>query len=313
MACEVAIPSRALRVFPLSEIWEQLVLPLRSLGRLLVSPANSGPLLKRNQLLIVHDLAPFVGPEWYSRWYRIKARLMVDWLAPRVRLLSTVSETSRRRLSERTRRDDVHVFLNRPSKRRSGASSGTPNSGTTSPDLFALSIATVEPRKNLATVLRAWEHGRHQYPKATLLCVGTTSTRVFTNSNLDDGIDNVTFVGRLDDTQLGALLDKTAVVITVPIYEGYGRVLVEALLHGRAVVASDIEAHREICNSVPHHEHQVTLVDPADEDAIALALFRALGHPRVWDSAEIEHHFATLDLTEAARFATLVKAASRYQ
>jgi hypothetical protein len=49
-------------------LWEQLVLPLRARGtRLLLSPANLGPLAHRGNVIVIHDAAPFREPRWYGR------------------------------------------------------------------------------------------------------------------------------------------------------------------------------------------------------------------------------------------------------
>lgn len=56
------------------------MLPGRVKGKLLWSPANTGPFVLRNQVVTIHDLAPLDHPEWMSRrfaaWY--------GWLTPRL-------------------------------------------------------------------------------------------------------------------------------------------------------------------------------------------------------------------------------------
>lgn len=38
------------------QLWEQLWLPIRTLGKPLVSLCNSGPIVKRRHLVVIHDL-----------------------------------------------------------------------------------------------------------------------------------------------------------------------------------------------------------------------------------------------------------------
>ena len=57
--------------------WEQLALPQAARGRLLLNLCNSGPLLYRRQVTVLHDAAPTRVPDSYSRsfvaWYRLMA------------------------------------------------------------------------------------------------------------------------------------------------------------------------------------------------------------------------------------------------
>src|SRR5579863_1775105 len=54
--------------------WEQLILPAKLRGRLLFSPANSGPLEPTKHVVTIHDTAVFDCPESFNSsfgaWYR---------------------------------------------------------------------------------------------------------------------------------------------------------------------------------------------------------------------------------------------------
>src|SRR5258708_32572079 len=60
-------------------LWEQFRLPALVRGRLLWSPANSGPIGVARQVVTVHDIAVLDHPEWFNprfaAWYR--------WMTPR--------------------------------------------------------------------------------------------------------------------------------------------------------------------------------------------------------------------------------------
>ena len=82
-------------------LWEQLVLP-RHLQHsdLLWSPANSGPLFVRRQVLTLHDISPLEHPQWFTPtfagWYglflpvllRMVQRIVVSSNYMREKLLS---------------------------------------------------------------------------------------------------------------------------------------------------------------------------------------------------------------------------------
>src|SRR5689334_20719982 len=66
---------RAIPVGRLSgHVWEQLELPHRSRGQLLLNLCNTGPISHRNQVVVIHDTAVFAAPKGFSKafltWYR---------------------------------------------------------------------------------------------------------------------------------------------------------------------------------------------------------------------------------------------------
>jgi hypothetical protein len=79
-------------------LWEQCGLPAqRRATDLLWSPANTGPVAVRRQVVTIHDVSPIDHPEWFhprfAAWYR--------QLMPRLarRAVLTVSELSRGRIA----------------------------------------------------------------------------------------------------------------------------------------------------------------------------------------------------------------------
>ena len=76
------------------------MLPIQVGGRLLWSPANTGPLALRRQVLTMHDAAPLDHPEWFGAQFAGWYRWLLPALVRRVRSIITVSEFSKRRLVE---------------------------------------------------------------------------------------------------------------------------------------------------------------------------------------------------------------------
>ena len=59
---------------------------------MLWSPANSGPLATRNQVLTLHDLSPLEHPEWFRPAYAAWYGLFLPVLVRRVKRIITPSE-----------------------------------------------------------------------------------------------------------------------------------------------------------------------------------------------------------------------------
>ena len=274
LGLEEAVPPAWLARPVLGDLWEQLVLPFKVRGAILVSPCNSGPVLKHRQLLIIHDVAPDVGPQWFSAPYRLKSWFMLSVAARRAKAIGTVSASSAAAIRTRINRS-AFVIPNVPQRREPTS----PPSDSVLPLLhrsFLLSVANLEPRKNLDTVLAAWRQVRTGFPEALLVVAGASGSSAFGAVDLHDGasgVEGAVFLGRVDDCDLAHLYDCCAAVVTVPFHEGFGRVLLEGLLHGAHVIASDIEAHRELAVDVEW-------VVPLDREALQRAMSQALSKVR---------------------------------
>ena len=92
-------------------LWEQVVLPTVVRDGLLWSPANSGPLTVRRQVLTVHDVASIEHPEWYNRAFAAWYCWMTPKLVYRVQRVITISEFSKQRLLAHTGLDESRVVV----------------------------------------------------------------------------------------------------------------------------------------------------------------------------------------------------------
>lgn len=115
---------------------------------------------------------------------------------------------------------------------------------------FILSVATLEPRKNLTKLVEAYrtlpEQLIKQYP---LVLVGNAGWK---NSSLFDSIQdlvksgNIIVTGYLSDTELNHLYSSAAVFVYPSIYEGFGLPIIEAMASGTAVITSNCGATAEV-------------------------------------------------------------------
>lgn len=118
---------------------------------------------------------------------------------------------------------------------------------------FLLFVGTVEPRKNLSTLLRAFEEVvRVRQKPLQLVIAGRKGWLV------DDLLDSlkhspvaerIILTGYLADDDLCALYSSCAVHIYPSIYEGFGLPPLEAMACGAPVIASNIAAIKEVVGS----------------------------------------------------------------
>ncbi len=144
------------------------------------------------------------------------------------------------------------------------------------PERYVLAVGTLEPRKNLETLLRAWAL-LDPALRADLRLVVVGRQGWGADDVPDDVpaevLDEVVLTGWVDDAHLPGVYARAAAFVFPSLYEGFGLPLLEAMASGVPAVVSDIEPFREIGADL------VTYVPPRDPAAFADALAGVLRGP----------------------------------
>ena len=142
------------------------------------------------------------------------------------------------------------------------------------PTEFLLSVATLEPRKNLPGLLRAYRTlVDDRFDPPPLALVGAMG---WENAELRQTLetlrlgDRVVFTGFVDGADLPALYQMASLLVAPSLYEGFGLPLLEAMASGTPAVASATSSLGEIAADA------ALTVDPTNTEAIAGAIRMAL-------------------------------------
>lgn len=205
-------------------IWEQIDLPkyLKSIGHpLLLSLANSSPILYKNKIVAVHDItfARFPKSSTKKFWYFYK--ILTPLVIRTSKHILTVSEFSKKEISNyyNVPMDKISVVYNAvtqgfvPEK----------NINFADEDYF-MSISSAKQNKNLISLLESFKLLLQDYPHMQLRIVGNMATE--TKNDLDiskySHIDNIKFFGRVDDKDLIKMYANAKAFIFPSLYEGFG-------------------------------------------------------------------------------------------
>ena len=137
---------------------------------------------------------------------------------------------------------------------------------------YLLFAGTVEPRKNLKTLILAYKALRSQYDVALIIAGGLGwlyDDIVSYPEKLGIGKD-VIFTNYVDGDTLRALYQFASVFVYPSLYEGFGMPPLEAMACGVPVIVSDIPPHREVSGDA------AIFSPPADHGALADAIMRIL-------------------------------------
>ncbi len=133
---------------------------------------------------------------------------------------------------------------------------------------YVFHLASSDPRDNTETVLAAF--GKLD-TDAELLVGGGLGPRAPELRALAG--PRVRFLGRVSDEELVGLYRGAAAFVDLPLYEGFGYQVLEAMACGAPVVASSTTSIPEVVGDAG------ALCDPLDADAVAEALRRVLDDP----------------------------------
>jgi glycosyltransferase involved in cell wall biosynthesis len=121
-------------------------------------------------------------------------------------------------------------------------------SGYDLPQKYVLFVGTLEPRKNLQGLLRAWSEIKDEFNKTYLVIAGSPGT-VFEPLRLTAALERVLFLGYVDDANLPGLYAGATAFVLPSIEEGFGLPALEAMACGTPVIVSDGGAMPETVGS----------------------------------------------------------------
>ncbi len=231
-------------------------------------------------ILTLHDLAFLRFPHVLTRSKRLYHRTFTMRSLQRATMVVTVSDSTQQ---------DAHDLVHIPYERmqtvypcidtrfshvivREEIENFRTQKGLT--DGFILYLGTLEPRKNLPTLLEAYAHLRQQHNRREKLVLagskGWLYDTIFEKVRQLGLETEVIFPGFVPDREQ-ALWYQAAKVFAYPsLYEGFGMPVAEALACGIPVVTSTI-------SSLPEAGANIALtIDPHDIAAMTQALYQAI-------------------------------------
>jgi glycosyltransferase involved in cell wall biosynthesis len=280
---ECASPSYTASSGFLGHAWEQFILPSRLHGRMLWSPSNSGPITVENQVVSIMDVSPLDHPEWssgkFSNWYQF----MIPRLVKRVRRVITISEFSRERILRYCpdAASKIYVTPLAADQQFHPVDGDAVNSLIEKLKLpshqYIIALGSLEPRKNLRTLLKAWEQIYMKLPDEVWLVLAGAKgkSHVFGNQSYEVLPPRVHLTGHVPDDALPALYSGALTSVYLSFYEGFGLPPLEAMSCGTPVLVSNTTSLPEVVGDAG------MMVDPFDVEAIGDGLLRLAGDSAV--------------------------------
>lgn len=160
------------------------------------------------------------------------------------------------------------------------------------PDKYILFVGTIEPRKNLIQLVKAYNIVRTQISEK-LVIVGAKGWKYSPLFQLTQDLkleDDIIFTGFIEETDLPSIYNGASLLVMPSLYEGFGLPLLEAMGCGVPVIGSNVSSIPDIVGSAG------VLVDPHQTEEISEAITYVLGRESV------RNHYRELSIHRASQF-----------
>lgn len=250
-------------------------------------------------LAVLHDLNFEHYPEDLPKAYRDYYRRYFPRFARHATRLATVSDYSRQDIVRtygvpETRIDVVHNGVGDVYRPLSDAEKHAAAAEFTGGKPYLICIGSLNPRKNIARLLQAFDQLVEQHPSDLhLLIVGE---RMWWDGRMEEAWKTmrhqhrVIFTGRLEQKRLHHALGGAMALAFVSYFEGFGIPVAEAMRCGVPVVAANATSLPEVAGEAAHY------CDPFNVDDIARALHAVTSDPA------LRQRLSTAGLRRAEQF-----------
>ena len=236
------------------------------------------PFFKRSKYIVtIHDVIPLILPHTFSLRHRLVVRAALARVCKQADMVIVLSQATKEDVLQHCHLPEDRVVVI-PAGCDARFSPAVDHTRLTRvrlkyglPPLYILFLGTLNPRKNVTTLLQAFaqfHHTQHVDPAIHLVIAGASGWRTpgmhRTLQRLD--LESVVhFPGFIDEEDLPDLYRGAILFVFPSLYEGFGLPVLEAMGCGVPVVTSNVASLPEVAGDA------AVLVDPHDAAGMAAA------------------------------------------
>lgn len=284
----LSIPSRIFRNRFLLMLFEQVLLPwILMIHRVdvLHSLHYTLPLYApASRVVTFHDLTMLLSPELHTRSRRwiMPLYMRLAWrLADAILFVSASTQEDAEKLFPPSQKSRAVTPLGVSSSAFVDVSANEIRGRLAQLDVklpYLLFVGTVEPRKNLLRLIKAFEAIADQVPDCTLILAGKLGwdyepvVHAIASSPISKRIRHM---GYISDQTKRILLSGCSALVYPSLYEGFGLPVVEGMAAGAPVITSNVSSLPEVAGAA------AVLVDPTSVEQLSAAMKTLLLDPHL--------------------------------
>lgn len=226
---------------------------------------------KAKLVITVHDLSPLIEPSWYSLkeslWYKF---INVHKILKRADMIWAVSEFTKQDIINifKLRADKIKVLYPGVDRLHFSPNISNPQlrnlrNDYNLPKKYILFLSTIEPRKNLIGLIKAFENLNLDCDLVIAGKNGYQSEQVDLEINRSPKKSRIHRLGYVPESDKPGIIKLASVVCYPSFYEGFGFIPLEAMSMGTPVVTSKVTSLAEVSGSAsllinPHDIQNIT-------------------------------------------------------
>jgi glycosyltransferase involved in cell wall biosynthesis len=268
-------------------VWEQVVLPLKSRQYnvdVMVYPDHTAPLIGKTcpVVITIHDVAFLAYPETFRFMRRTYKSLALQRSVNQADAIVVVSHATKEECLRFLTVDEskIHVVHNgvdplfsvvRDQKRLTHV-----KEKYALPDRFILFVGTLEPRKNVLGLVKAFARLNVPTDFCKLVIAGLRGwmyNEIFDEIEAGNLKDRVCFLGYVPRDDLVCLYNMAEIFVYPSFYEGFGFPPLEAMACGVPVITSNVSSMPEIAGDA------AVLIDPQNTEMLTKTIQELLNDP----------------------------------
>lgn len=160
---------------------------------------------------------------------------------------------------------------------------------------FILSVGTLEPRKNIPTLIKAYsllpEKIQNKFPLKIVGGTGWNESKIFTTIKKLKLTNRIDFLGYVSDNDLIQLYNKASVFVYPSLFEGFGLPILEAMQCGTPVITTKVSSLPEVGGDAVAY-----LDKPRDGQALSRLIQKVLS------SKKLQNQMSRAGLIQARKF-----------
>lgn len=245
---------------------------------------------KQKYIITIHDLTPIIFPETH----RAGKGFIYKYLLPK-----TVKEADCIVADSLSTKNDIVKYLSIPPEKISVIYPGIDSRFKVIkrrfiinaikkkyklPDKFILSVGTLEPRKNIVNLIKAFNLIKAKDP-IYLVIVGIKGwkhQKIFETVANSRAKQRIIFTDYVDDEDLPGFYNLGLLLAYPSLYEGFGLPCLEAMACGCPVITSNISSMPEVCGSAAYY------INPHSTNSIYSGLEKVLKNKMIRKRLSLE-------------------------
>ncbi|MCP4153338.1 MAG: glycosyltransferase family 4 protein [bacterium] len=298
-ATPVPIKAKTFRKLPLRFLFEQFILPRRCkrLGiDIIYSFHYTMPYFCRIKRIVnIPDMTFYLFPELHLKTKRLYFRTLIPYSLKRSHTIVTISDSTKKDILKRFPEIDekkiavIHLGVNlvdaaaEKEEKREEDTICLEKFGLKE-NKFALFVGTLEPRKNITNIIRAFHSVCHSDDNCRknikLVIVGKKGwfyEKIFQTVIKLKLEKSIIFTGYIAEEEKQTLLRNAFLFVYPSFYEGFGIPVIEAMNYGLPVITSNVSSLPEVAGDA------AITISPGHWPEIATSMLKLLSDQKVYD------------------------------